>query len=154
MLINGFAQIDNKMNNIINEMINAFENTPKNLPDLAFHYYSVLTQSETIKNHKPDDLIQLTNKNPISQQGRISILKGCLQSIDLTQKIKSIHTPLFIVQSLRNCLINKEHTKAFLFDQEDEVNEIQRKKIGRKNEIYYYKGGHAILEVKILKLVN
>lgn len=87
-----------------------FENTPSNLPDIAFQYFDITFGRRQLSLENAQKQLK---SNPISIEGRKLIIDGCLNSINLIQKIQSVKIPIVIVHSLQNNIVDVNHTYLF-----------------------------------------
>ena len=143
LLINSFSYIDELTFSSLSTCIETFENSPEELPELSYDYYLRLTCTS-----RPCDLKTLKdkiNKNPITTQARIFILKGCFESVNCSAKIQTCKIPLFIIHSLQNSLVRVSQVDIWnKFDEKKDV------KIGLKmRTCAYIDGGHDIIEVNL-----
>ena len=147
-MFNSFANIDDNLNRIILKSIEIFENNQTN-DNYSFYYYNSITK-EKIDQNLEESLIKM-QRNPISNYGRVCILKGCLQNINLNQGISNIKLPIKIVNSKSNFLISSNQIKIFSTVQkkENEENNVENKL--KRNFVFNIEGGYNIFDVKISK---
>jgi len=73
LLINSFSNIDHILKTTFEKSLDIFNDSPNNLPELPYNYYSVMVNSKDI----PSDVIKRKMAlNPIKISGRIAIIKG------------------------------------------------------------------------------
>ena len=53
-------------------------------------------------------------KNPISNEGRIAILRGCLENYNLSLLSQSLNMPIILIFSKHNTFVNIYHVEHFL----------------------------------------
>lgn len=99
-------------------------------------------------------------QNPISIKGRISILKGCLQSYNVSQNVKKLKLPIIAIHSKKNPLINVAHLDFLMNDYQQrgnsnifEENKIQLDQLfyidHNRKALILESGSYNIFEVKI-----
>ncbi|EGR30022.1 hypothetical protein IMG5_143970 [Ichthyophthirius multifiliis] len=155
LLINSFAEVDNILKDTLTKSLEIFESCPEDMNDLAFNYFSVIVNSNALTDE------QLKNKmenNPILNQGRITIIKGILQSYIMKDRFEKVAIPCFIVHSLKNCVVNINQSEFLLKSKKDENQNFQAnlmmKKLNEKKsirKIKYVNGGHSMLEQRTQK---
>lgn len=147
LLINSFTYLDELTFSTLSTCIETFENTPKDLPELAFDYYWRLTCTS-----RPGDGKMLWGKlmrNPINTHAMTFILRGCFQSINCSEKIQSCKIPLFIIHSLQNSLIRVSQVDIWNKINEEKGRERSGISLALKlRTCAYIEGGHDVIEVK------
>ncbi len=73
MLINSFSYLDELTFSALKNCIDAFDQIPENLPELAFDYYANLTCT---KNYSKEEIKKKAQRNPIDVKARKFIIKG------------------------------------------------------------------------------
>lgn len=142
LFINSFAFLDEITFSTLKTVIETFESSPEELPELAFDYYWRLTCSRRASDLK--SLKEKYNKNPLKRQAMDYILKGCFQCVNCSKKIQSCKMPLFIIHSLQNSLIRVSQADIF--------NKLREEQSGmsfglKLRKCAYIDGGHDVIEV-------
>ena len=113
LLFNTFLYIDDILADFLRKSIEVFEKLPLENPELAFLYEETLNKQL----RRRPDFIEISKKfisNPITIQGRIAVLSGVLESINISQNMKNLRFPVRIVHSQQNPLINVTHLDLLL----------------------------------------
>ena len=139
LFINSFAYLDELTFSTLLTCISTFENTPKEIPELAFDYYWRI--SCTSRSCDSKMLQEKYQKNPINSEARCYILRGCFESVNCAEKIQSCKIPLFIIHSLQNSLIRVSHVDVW-----NKVDDQKGKGI-KIRTCAYIDGGHDVIEV-------
>lgn len=160
MIVNGFTRVDEMINGMLEEMEKTLSTCPAEMIDLPYNYYSILCGGSS---YDRTEINKKVKSNPISIPGRLAIIRGMKESIDLTRQVKAIRTPLFIVHSMKNCFIPVENVDRmletsreldYIYEQRASTNLKAKLRLEppsgnsymRKN--FYYDGPHNILEQK------
>jgi hypothetical protein len=130
--VNGFLYPDPQLSSVLFSASQVFESTPHNRPDIPVSFWSRFQFSdEYLSKIHPNLILNIYTavNNPITNDGRLKISRGCLQHRDLrgalspdkpTGKMASVNTlapvriPLIILQSTENTLVNASNVDAFL----------------------------------------
>lgn len=123
MFVNSFVFVDDFLRRMLVKARETFENTPSSLPDIAFQYFDITFGRRQLD---IDQAQKRCQTNPISIEGRKVIIDGCLNCINLIQKIQSVRIPLVIVHSLQNNIVDVNHT--YLFENTFEATKLRREK--------------------------
>ena len=115
MLFNSFLYIDDLLADLLNKSIEVFMKCPLETPELAFLYEETLNK-QLDKPPNYEEIKEKALKNPISIKGRISILQGALESINISQNVAKLKIPIRIIHSQQNPLINVTHLDLLLKD--------------------------------------
>jgi len=105
IVFNPFLYIDDMLADILMKSMEVFSKFPLENPELCFLYEETFSRQMTTK---PDfsNLKARFSSNPISIEGRIAILKGVLENVNVAQNVTKLKTPIRVVFSQRNPLIN------------------------------------------------
>jgi hypothetical protein len=137
--INGFLYPDPQLSSILHSAYQVFDSTPHSRPDIPVSYWSRFVFSEDYLNKINPNLalnIYTAVSNPITNDGRSKIAKGCLQHRDLRGalapdfisnsklmdingssiplKLHPLQVPIIILQSTENLLVNASNVDSFL----------------------------------------
>lgn len=127
--INGFLYPDPQLSAILHSAAQVFESTPHNRPDIPISYWSRFIFSEDyLRRVNPNLALNILTavSNPITNDGRLKIVKGCLQNRDLRSSLSPdfvktsnsdselTQIPLILVQSTENFLVNASNVDSFL----------------------------------------
>ena len=169
LIINGFTRIDSTMTGLLEEMYRVIQTCPEEMADLPYNYFSILCGGATFDHNEIEEKIK---SNPISVSGRLSIIRGIQESVDITKLIKKIKTPIFIVHSMKNCFVPVENvdrmmevTKELSYLKEQRISVVSKfKKVGEQTATteylrkqFFYDGPHNIVEQRpadILRIVS
>lgn len=123
LVVNSFIFVDDFLRKMLSKAKETFENTPKNLPDVAFQYFDITfgRRQLAIENAQ-----SRCTTNPISIEGRRVIIDGILNSINLIQKIQTVRIPFIIIHSLQNNIVDVNHT--YLFENTFEASKLKKDK--------------------------
>lgn len=106
LLINSFADLDDSFRDTMQKSAEVFKETPENMTGLNYHYYSALVNSVPLTQNQ----IQAKERlNPIKPSGRISLISGLLNSQSVRDRFEKLRTPMLIIHTLKNCLVNVSH---------------------------------------------
>lgn len=133
--INGFLYPDAQLSSILHTAYQVFESTPHSRPDIPVSYWCRYVFSDDYLNRVNPNLalnIYTAVSNPITNEGRSKIAKGCLQHRDLrgmlapdaasarfTRKegasnFVPIQIPVILLQSTEDTLVNASNVDSFL----------------------------------------
>lgn len=127
--INGFLYPDVQLSSILHSASQVFESSPHNRPDIPFAFWSRFQFSEEYLSKIHPNLalnIYTAVNNPITNDGRLRISKGCLQHRDLRgglspdnprgKAFAPVRIPVFLLQSTEDALVNPSNLDSFLTD--------------------------------------
>lgn len=117
IVINGFSYLDPQLTAILHSSINVISSFPANRHDLPVSYLSrFLFSSEYLKKVNASLALQLYTAvtNPITNNGRVQICDGTLNSVDVRPLLPSIECPIIAIQSTDDALINPSHLDCFI----------------------------------------
>ena len=131
--INGFLYPDSQLSAILHSASQVFESTPHNRPDIPVSYWSRFAFSEDyLKRVNPNLALNIYTavSNPITNDGRSRLMRGCLQHRDLRgglspdyvpnndplnpERISSVQVPIILLQSTDDMLIHAANVDPFL----------------------------------------
>lgn len=123
--INGFLHPDPQLSAILHSASQVFESSPHSRPDIPVSYWSRFLFSEDyLHNVNPNLALNILTavSNPITNEGRMKIAKGCLHHRDLRSSLSpenllqssSYTVPIVILQSTENMLVNASNVDSFL----------------------------------------
>eukprot|EP00981_Chlorochromonas_danica_P008761 scaffold2312_cov165-Ochromonas_danica.AAC.1 len=137
--INGFLYPDAQLSSILHAAYQVFESTPHTRPDIAVSYWSRFLFSEDYLSKVNPNLalnIYTAVSNPITNDGRVKLVRGCLASKDLRgslapdsnykplpsangpaanpSRFQPIQVPVVVLQSTEDGLIHPANVDAFL----------------------------------------
>lgn len=148
--VNGWSFVDSYLAGIMHDCINIFQCAPPSRPDLPVYFYSrfIFCKEYLAKVSVPLALnIYTAVHNSISMQGRLSLCKGVLQSVDLRPLLKEIDCPLICIHSTQNALCRPLHTEPFTQMRAGEVRSIHKAlKEPHKTAVVWMKGGHEVFQ--------
>jgi len=177
LLINGFLEIDADIQKTCEEWINSYTNVPNDVPEvhLAHYYVMSMIQEKTTLLLDKDWLEKKVEMNPIKIEGRLFILKGMLESRSIKKKFADIQTPIYAIHSLHNYIVKSSHAEEIVNIKTPQIepestNNINStldpklSKFGQKasenlppspskqketRKLFYYLGGHDIIDVRL-----
>jgi len=116
MLFNGFMYVDETMEAFMLKAIKVYEKYTETKSDLPFIFFdSIARQGQKAKKMEMGENIHTRfEKNPISLTGRIFLLKGCLESVNLLQNVQNMKIPLAFYHSKNNNIVNTIQRIFFL----------------------------------------
>ena len=151
ILINTFVYIDEMLSEKIKKFCSVLDSNVGE--ELALHNYLQMTQTSQItKEHIKRKL----ETNPLDNQHKKKILKGCLQSVNCQLKIQRCETSLYILHSLQNSFVSVIHADILAKANNDYKNYLiqlpynEMRKYYAENQkriVAYLDGGHDVLEV-------
>lgn len=158
MLINTYVYIDEMLKDKLIQLLNIFESSIGD--ELAMTYYFQMTQTSQVDNKQVQNKLR---KNPLDNQTKKHILKGCINNVNCQLNIQKFETLIFVVHSLQNSFISIIHAdilnkinsnlrNSFLkipFNENKILNNYDASSNERK--AIYIDGGHDLIEVEILK---
>lgn len=135
--VNGFLYPDAQLSSILHAAYQVFEATPHSRPDIAVSYWSRFIFSEDyLRKVNPNLALNIYTavSNPITNDGRTKITRGCLAhkdmrgglAPDIVQKrsneaavapnarFSPIQVPVVVLQSTEDLLINASNVDSFL----------------------------------------
>lgn len=138
--INGFLYPDPQLSAILHSASQIFESTPHSRPDIPVSFWSRYVFSDDYLSRVNPNLalnIYTAVANPITNDGRLKITRGCLQHKDLRNALspdyigprphsadsdmdsdspsyKALTAPLVILQSTEDMLVNAANVDTFL----------------------------------------
>jgi pimeloyl-ACP methyl ester carboxylesterase len=129
--VNGFLYPDSQLTSILHSATQLFESTPHNRPDIPISYWSRFVFSEDYLSKINPNLalnIYTAVSNPITNDGRSKLTKGCLQHRDLRgglapdhvpaqvpdTNLTSVQIPIILLQSTENMLVNASNVDPFV----------------------------------------
>lgn len=125
--INGFLYPDAQLSSILHSASQVFETAPHSRPDIPVAFWSRFQFSDDYLNKIHPNLalnIYTAVNNPITNDGRLRIAKGCLQHRDLRgglspenprgKAFSPVRIPVFLLQSTENALVNASNLDPFL----------------------------------------
>lgn len=135
--INGFLYPDAQLSSILHAAHQVFESTPLNRPDIAVSYWSRFIFSEDYLAKVNPNLalnIYTAVSNPITNDGRVKITRGCLahkdyrgglspdinarpvnnKDLSFATRFQPIQVPVVVLQSTENILVNASNVDNFL----------------------------------------
>ena len=123
--MNGFLQPDPQLTAILHSATQVFESSPHGRPDIPISYWArFLFSEEYLQKINPNLALNIMTavSNPITNEGRMKIAKGCLQHRDMRshlspenlQRAGAPAVPLIILQSTENQLINASNVDPFI----------------------------------------
>jgi hypothetical protein len=142
--VNGFLYPDSQLSSILHAAHQVFESTPLNRPDIAVSYWSrFLFSDDYLSRINPNLALNILTavSNPITNDGRVKITRGCLAHKDyrgglspdinarqinpndpsqrkaiesFASKFQPVQVPLIVLQSTENLLVNASNVDAFL----------------------------------------
>lgn len=77
LLINSFIEVDNILKDTLLKSLEIFESCPEGMNELSYNYFSVIVNSQALSEEQLDVKMKV---NPILNEGRSTIIKGCLAS--------------------------------------------------------------------------
>ena len=131
--MNGFLYPDPQLTSILHSAGQVFESTPHNRPDIPISYWSRFVFSEDYLQRVNPNLalnIYTAVSNPITNDGRAKITRGCLQHRDLRGGLSPDHVPpansraggtvhpvrvpVIVLQSTEDTLVSAANVDPFL----------------------------------------
>jgi hypothetical protein len=139
--VNGFLYPDAQLSSILHAAHQVIESTPLNRPDIAVSYWSRFIFSEDYLSKVNPNLalnIYTAVSNPITNDGRVKITRGCLAHKDyrgglspdinskpvvtvsssesghFASKFQPVQVPIVVLQSTENVLVNASNVDSFL----------------------------------------
>jgi len=133
--INGFLYPDPQLSSILHSAYQVFESAPHSRPDIPVSYWSRFVFSEEYLSRINPNLalnIYTAVSNPITNDGRVKITRGCLQHRDMRGSLSPdykpvrsdgaasnqhlpIQVPVIMLQSTENTLVNASNVDSFLY---------------------------------------
>lgn len=128
---NGFLYPDPQLTSILHTASQVFETTPHTRPDIPVSYWCRFIFSEEYLNKMNPNLIlnlYTAVSNPITNDGRSKIVKGCLQHRDIRNglnpdrqpsmladtTLSRVQIPVICIQSTEDMLVNPANVDPFL----------------------------------------
>ena len=158
LAINSFTSINAKMVEMLDQLGKVLMECPPEMTDLPYNYQSILYGGAPLK---LADAVSKVASNPISIDGRLTVIRGVKQSIDITRQFQSIKTPVFVVRSTRNCMVPLENMDSMMkisreleFVYEEKISNLMKNKIlinpptgnSYLRKSIFYEGPHNIIE--------
>ncbi|CAM9255759.1 unnamed protein product, partial [Ectocarpus fasciculatus] len=130
--VNGFLYPDAQLSAILHSAQQLFETTPHSRPDIPVSYWAkYLFSNEYLERVNPNLALNIHTAvaNPITNDGRAKIARGCLQHRDIrapayatsqlvdavsTENLCPVSVPVIILQSTENSLVNASNVDSFL----------------------------------------
>jgi pimeloyl-ACP methyl ester carboxylesterase len=129
--INGFLYPDPQLSAILHSAAQVFESTPHNRPDIPVSYWArFIFSEEYLGKINPNLALNIFTavSNPITNEGRMRISRGCLQHRDVRSALSpenlmkpsypgdlaGYSVPVILVQSTENALVNASNVDNFL----------------------------------------
>lgn len=123
--INGFLQPDPQLSSILHSSTSVFESTPHGRPDIPISYWArFIFSEEYLQKINPNLALNILTavSNPITNEGRMKIAKGCLQHKDMRGHLSPEHLqranapsiPIIVLQSTENLLVNASNVDPFI----------------------------------------
>ena len=123
--INGFLQPDPQLSSILHSAAQVFESTPHSRPDIPVSYWArFIFSEEYLQNINPNLALNILTavSNPLTNEGRMKIARGCLQHKDLRghltpenlQRADAPVVPIIVLQSTENLLVNASNVDQFI----------------------------------------
>lgn len=126
--VNGFLYPDAQLTSILHSASQVFESTPHNRPDIPISFWSRFMFSDDYLARIHTNLvlnIYTAVLNPITNDGRQKIARGCMLHRDLRgglspdnmskhASVTPVRVPLIILQSTENALVNASNVDSFL----------------------------------------
>ena len=159
MVVNSFVFVDNFLKRMLLKAKETFQSIPNSLPDIAFQYFDITFGRQHHDTERPKKRVQT---NPISTEGRKVIIDGCLECINLIQKIQTVRIPIVIIHSLQNNIVDVN--QVYLFENTFESIKLQTKKeelsisefmkSQRRRLTLLCQGGYALLDEEQAELLQ
>ena len=133
--VNGFLYPDPQLSAVLHSASQVFETTPHSRPDIPVSYWSRFVFSEDYLARINPNLalnIYTAVSNPITNDGRAKIARGCLKNIDLRGSLnpngvnvkggdlddhinmRPVQIPVIVLQSTENSLVSAANVDPFL----------------------------------------
>ena len=166
LVINSFTRVEPKMTELLDQLYGVLSECPRDMPDLPYNYSSILYGGGKLSQKELDAKVR---SNPISVAGRLSMIRGVQNCIDITRQFQAIKTPIFIVRSSKNCMVPLEHMDLMMkisreleFIYEEKLSTLMKNKIlitpltgnNYLRKTVFYEGPHNIIEQKPADLIR
>lgn len=148
LIINSFIKVDEAIEKMGREWIETLQGLPNDIPEIHFnHYYVMALNQESALRMRNAKLMQAQIEiNPIKIEGKIYILRGLIESLDISDLFKRVDLNVYVVHSLNNCIFRSNNAEMFI---QRKPKEGKRSKNEKKTtrKLVYYEGGHDIATV-------
>jgi len=149
LVINSFLQVDKEIETTAQEWITVLKGLPADIPEIHFnHYYVMALNQEGTQLLKDENFLkEKIERNPIKIDGKIHLLKGLIESLDISDNFKRLDLNVVIVHSLNNCIFRSNHAEIFMQQvTKQDLSPRRKLKQEKKGErkIFFYEGGHDI----------
>ena len=133
------------------EWIDMLQSFPSDLPEIHFnHYYVMALTQQGMEMIKDKEFMRSKIEiNPIRLEGKLFILKGLLESLDLLPNLSKLDLNVYVVHALNDCVFRSNNAELFMqtkFQQKNSLAKKQREKKGTR-KLFYYQGGHDVATV-------
>lgn len=117
LMVNGFTSVDEPMKEFFQKMDKVLDHNPTSLIDLPYNYYNIQCGGHTMtrKEYEEKEIA-----NPISIKDRKYMIKCVCNSIDITLQTIALKAPVFIVHSIKNCIVRLSNIETLLEKIEDD----------------------------------
>lgn len=142
LLFNTFTFVDKSLRQFFSEYKDELEGDGIEDPEYTFYFYNYIVSGSDQTQKK-----EYFRSNPITLEGRKSLIQGVLSSVDLHQIVQNITLPIYVVQSLTNCLVDITHCDKLLSVNMDYQKGIRNSDNDPKRKPIYIEGGHNVFVV-------
>lgn len=146
LLVNTFASVDQNLSQFFNEYLDQLDDKGVSDPEYPFYFFNYI--SSGIDATKSDR--KYFQSNPISILGRKSLINGLLSCINIEQRIQQTYLPMYVVQSLTNCLVDVTHCDKLMKVNRDLNRAEQISDANLKRKAIYIQKGHNVILVNLL----
>jgi pimeloyl-ACP methyl ester carboxylesterase/CheY-like chemotaxis protein len=156
--INSWIFLDSYLAGLLHDCINVFECSPPSRPDLPIYFFSrFLFSKEYLARVSVPLALNLYTAvhNPIAIQGRLSLCKGALKSVDLRPSLREVDCPIIVIHSTQDSLSRPLQTEAYASCRNGEVRSIFKAlKNPSKTCIVWIKSGHEVFQEQKKQVVT
>lgn len=150
LIINSFLRVEKDIETAVVDWIDTLKGLPNDIPEIHFnHYFVMALNQQGVQMIKDENFMKFKMEmNPIKIEGKIFILRGMLDSLDISNNFRRLDLNVYAVHSLNNCIFRSNNAELFmevLPEEETEKKHLRTKKGIRK--LLYYEGGHDIATV-------
>ena len=106
LAINPFVSINDILRQTLEKSKQVFAETPESLKEMPNLYYN-LTFGNSYMTEQ--EALEIANTNQITNNGRVTIINGVLESFNIQKSVAQISCPIIIVHTLQNTITTNDH---------------------------------------------
>ena len=157
LVVNSFLKVEKEIESTAQEWIGVLKGLPSDIPEIHFnHYYVMALNQEGAQLLKDENFLkEKIQLNPIKIDGKIHLLKGLIESLDISDNFKRLDMNVYVVHSLNNCIFRSNNAELFMQTvMRQEFSPKRKLKQERKGErkVFFYEGGHDIATVILFSI--